>query len=362
MDGIVRIGMIGSSGWADRMYLRSLTSHPAARIVAICGRTRPPAEALAAAYGIPAVYTDAAAMFGGAALDAVVIATPDDTHCGLTLAAIDVGLHVLCDKPLALNARDADLMLQAARARGVHHLTLFTNRWFPPVRYARDLLAGGLVGKVYHAEFRQYGGYGRTQQYAWRFDPARANGVVADLGAHLFDLARWMLGPVVDVTARLGFGVARPDPEGRPMSGANDSATAILGLAGGGRAVVDVSAVGHAPGEGVRLWMSAHGSEGALEFELRWGGPRPGARMRAARVGEAALRDIETPAEYWTGMTTRDPFDAFTTQAAGPRQFIDDILSGRMRGPDFADGLAAQQIIDAAIASHAAGCRVAVAG
>jgi predicted dehydrogenase len=107
MSEKVRVGVIGTSWWADMMHLPSLKSHPGAQIAAICGRKRDRADDMARKYEIPRVFTDYREMIARANLDAVVIATPQDLHYPMTMAALDAGLHVMCEKEMALNAHQA---------------------------------------------------------------------------------------------------------------------------------------------------------------------------------------------------------------------------------------------------------------
>ncbi|HRW09960.1 MAG TPA: Gfo/Idh/MocA family oxidoreductase, partial [Caldilineaceae bacterium] len=101
MTESVRVGVIGTSWYADMMHLPTLQSHSQAEIAAICGRNREPAEVLAKKYAIPAIYSDYREMIEQGNLDAVVVATPDDLHYPMVMAALDAGLHVICEKPLA---------------------------------------------------------------------------------------------------------------------------------------------------------------------------------------------------------------------------------------------------------------------
>jgi predicted dehydrogenase len=107
MSSKVRVGIVSTSGWADFMYLPALQSHPQADITAICGRNRDSAEKMAAKYNIPKVFTDYKEMINAGGLDAVLIGAPDDLHYEMTMQSISAGLHVLCDKPLAVTAQQA---------------------------------------------------------------------------------------------------------------------------------------------------------------------------------------------------------------------------------------------------------------
>ncbi|MEL6893106.1 MAG: Gfo/Idh/MocA family oxidoreductase [Actinomycetota bacterium] len=106
----VRIGVLGTSWWADSMYLPALAAHPDVEVVGLCGRTRSTAEALAATWDVPWVSTDSDEFLDPDRLDAVVVATSNDSHEPITVAAIERGLHVLCEKPTATTLAGARRM------------------------------------------------------------------------------------------------------------------------------------------------------------------------------------------------------------------------------------------------------------
>src|SRR5262249_7888119 len=138
MKDKVRVGMIGTSYWADFM-LQWLTSHPQAVPAAVCGRNRSRAEEGAAKFGIPRVFTDYREMFAQGNLDAGIIATPDDEHYPMAMAALDAGLHVLGEKPMALDLSQARAMLAKAEAAGVKHMINYSWRFLPHFRHLRQL-------------------------------------------------------------------------------------------------------------------------------------------------------------------------------------------------------------------------------
>jgi predicted dehydrogenase len=122
MPDTVRVGVVGTSWWADLMHLPNLKSHPRAQLRAICGRSRIRAQELATKYAIPQVFTDYHDLISHGNLQALIVATPDDLHYPITMAALDAGLHVLCEKPLALTAIQARAMYEKAEAVGVKHI------------------------------------------------------------------------------------------------------------------------------------------------------------------------------------------------------------------------------------------------
>lgn len=189
MADTVRVGLVGTSAWADRIHLPGITSHPQAELAAICGRNRSRAEVMAQKYGAGSVYTNYREMIEKERLDALVVSTPDDLHYGIVMDAIEAGLHVVCEKPLALSVEDAKAMYETAEAARVKHMTFFTFRWAPHFQYVHDLVADGYVGRCYHSQFNFFDDYGLDSAYAWRFDAQRANGIAADLGSHMVDMA-----------------------------------------------------------------------------------------------------------------------------------------------------------------------------
>jgi predicted dehydrogenase len=225
--------LVGTSWWSGFAFAPALAAHPQAELAAVCGRDVERTRAFADEHGIGAVFHDPSELMAAPGLDAVVVAVPDDLHHRVALAAIDRGLHVLCEKPLAFTEAEAREMRDRAVAAGVVHMVMFTYRWMPYYRYVFELLREGFVGECHHADFRFLMAHGRNPEYAWRFDAARANGVLGDLGVHLIDLARWMVGDVRGVASRLGVVVQRPGAGGGRLEPANDSASLLLDFVGG---------------------------------------------------------------------------------------------------------------------------------
>jgi predicted dehydrogenase len=362
MPDKVRVGIAGTSWWADYMFAPSIRSHPQAELAAVCGRNRGNANEIAAKFNIPQVYTDYREMFGQGNLDAVVVATPDDTHYTITMQALKAGLHVLCEKPMASTAQQAREMYETAEAAKVRHMLFFTYRWMPYFRYARDLVEQGAIGRCYHCEFHYLGGYARGENYMWRFDQDRANGVLGDLGSHTIDLARWLVGDIDRVSAGLSVSVRRLGKDGGPINPANDSARLLVEFANGAYGVIQASAVAHTANRDQQQHIRLFGEAGTLDINVNYGGPEPWATIQAARSSEATLQTLAVPESYWGDVSRTDPFEVFTKQSAGARQFLDAILEDRPISPSFYDGYKAQQVIDAALESDRTGQAVAIAG
>lgn len=358
MNDKVRFGMIGASWYADGMHLPSLTSHPQAEVVAICSLHRQNAERMAEKYAIPEVYDDAFTMFANAPIDAVVIAAPDDQHYQLVMDALDAGLHVICEKELALTGAQAWELAEKAAAKGVHNMTFFTFRWLPHTLFLAELIQGGYVGQIYDCHISYVSGGGRDGQYKWRLDGQRGNGILGDLGSHLTDLARWYCGEITRVCAHLGQYVERP---GEPS---NDSAMLLMEAASGAQIHIHASAVAHVGQEGLQQKIAIHGEAGTLEADFffgNFGGAGELQSVRGVRKGERQFQNLPIPDHIWGEVEPGDPLGVFTKQPAGDRYFIEALLAGQPVTPSFRDGAQVQAIIDAALESQRSGRWVAVA-
>jgi predicted dehydrogenase len=359
MSQKVKVGLVGTSWFADLMHLPCLKSAPGAQVAAICGRRRERAEEMARKYEIPQVFTDSRAMIEEAGLQALVVVTPDDLHYPVTMAALDAGLHVLCEKPLAMSAEQAREMHRKAVAAGVTHLVNFTYRWVPQHRYLHDLVAEGYLGRLYQIDARVLAGYGRGTGYSWRFDGRHGLGILGDLGSHLIDLVRWIAGEITSVSSCLRAFVEHESDGGEPPAPTNDSVAMAVELTHGAVGTLAVSALAHIPEAANAQYLALYGEAGTLEARFSLSG----AELRGIRGGENEWTPMPVPARYLEGGDPNGPVmdvlrQVFTTQPASARLFIESILEDRQAEPSFADGLRVQEVIDAAITSHREGRRV----
>lgn len=347
MSDKIRVGIVGTSWWADRMHLPALVSHPRAEAVAICGRDRERAQAMATKYAIPQIYTDYRELLERAQLHALIVSVPDDLHYDVTMAALAAGVHVLCEKPLAYTLAQAQAMHAKAEAMRVKTMTYFTWRSVPHFRYIKRLMAEGFVGHVYHAQFIQCGGYARAGQYQWRFDARRANGVLGDLGSHMLDLAHWLVGDIARVSAQVATQVARADT---PQP-ANDEAALLVQFAQGAQGVIHVSAVTQQGARGQQQILRLHGDRGTLEAEYT----QTHSEIRGLRHDEQPFRTLTIPDDILQGVNPHNQYEVFTQQSQGVRAFIDAIIEDKPITPSFADGLKVQAVMAAALEAHERG-------
>jgi predicted dehydrogenase len=298
-------------------------------------------------------------------LDAIIVSTPNDTHYPISMLAMDAGLHVLCEKPLARTYARSLEMAKAAEEKGLINLVPFTYSYMPTARYLKELISDGYIGRPYHLNMRYYTGYGREGEYNWRFDLGRAGaGIVGDLGSHFMYIADWLFGSIRAVSCTLGFQVERPgiDAEGKRYTVADDSAIITLDFESGAQGVIHVTAVCYEDTSfGQTHHMEFHGSQGTLYSFTDWDTIQ---QVKGARVGEGSLRELPIPDDIW-GDARRDTVhntyrDLFRKQNYMTQQFISGIIDKTPVRPDFADGARIQRLIAAAQMSHAEGRRVTV--
>ena len=136
----VDIGMIGAGWWPNTMHMPALAACDLANVVAVCDLIPERADVLAQKYDIPYNFTDYKELLASGLCEAVVVATTNDSHYPITMDALEHGLHVLCEKPLALNYAQAPEMAATVRKKGLVTCVPFTYRYMPSMRYLKQLI------------------------------------------------------------------------------------------------------------------------------------------------------------------------------------------------------------------------------
>jgi len=355
----VRVAFLGT-GWALR------TQVPAFRMagleaVALWNRSEEKARRLAAEHGIPLGTADLGGILERPDVDLVSVTTPPHTHRELALAALEAGKHVLCEKPFALDAGEAETMVAAARARP-DRLALVDHelRFLPVFGRLRELLADGWAGELFHVEATHHSAARLDPEipFTWWSDRARGGGYWGAIGSHYTDLLRFLLGRrVTAVSAALRTLVPeRRDREGRPRPvSADDQALVTLRLAAGdgeaAPALLHLS-TGVAGAPPPRLLVA--GSRGALRYEDR--------RLLGQRLtARGAVRELEdltpepVPEQDVGAVAGRD--DDWSRGSVYLGRALREALGegdGRgltARAATFEDGLRTQRVLDAGRAS-----------
>ena len=340
------------------MYLPALADHSIGTITALCGRDLERAKSVATSWHVPHVFDDWAAMLESGEVDAVIIATPNETHYEITMAALDRGLPVLCEKPLGMTVAEAHEMAAAALRGNAITMVPFTYRFMPTNQFIKQLIVDGYVGQPYHLNMRYFAGYARDGAYAWRFDEAKAGtGVLGDLGSHWLDMARWFLGEVTAISAhRDSFVPREPRPDGSTYTQVEDSAVILARFESGASATLQVSAVCW---EGTPFGqiheLDLHGSGGTLHALNDWDTIQEVRGLRAGESGPA--HPLPIPDEAWRGAPRDHVHDTyryiFRHTEAMTRQWVTAIADGHQIEPDFAVGTRVQELVAAAITSAA---------
>jgi predicted dehydrogenase len=348
MHNTIRIGIIGT-GFGQSAMVPGLRRVAGAELAAICSARRERAEAAAKAHGIPLAFDDYRAMLAEANLDLVCIATPVATHAPMTLAALEAGCHVLCEKPMAMDVREATAMLQAAEAAGRVHMIDHELRFNPTRTRIAELIATGYLGRIYYANICNVSGMrgDPSRPWDWWSDRSRGGGALGANGSHQVDLLRWWLGEITSVSGQLNtFVQQRPDPaEGGVLRtvDSDDQFSFSARFAGGAQAHVFVSYVAH---HGGANQVEIHGERGSLVLDQA---DRLWAKLLGGEVEELTVPD---PLEGAPGVPNGVWARSFVHLA---EELVTALREQRApaRGATFRDGLRCQQVLDAIRQSHA---------
>ena len=175
------------------------------KLVAIAGRNKAATSEAARRYGYQKTYQDWREMIADPDVHILDNGGPNGMHAEPCIAAAEAGKHIICEKPLARNAREAKQMLDAVNKAGVKHSCAFNYRFVPAVRLVRDLIDQGRLGKIFHFRARYLQEWITDPSFPsiWRLRKAEAgSGALGDLGAHIIDLARYLIGEPASLNAR----------------------------------------------------------------------------------------------------------------------------------------------------------------
>jgi predicted dehydrogenase len=351
----VRIAIIGAGLVSDYHHVPGIRLDPRAKLVAVCDGDTALLEKRRRDWGVERVTTDADEVFADPDVDAVIIATPNFTHRPLAVAAARAGKHVMCEKPLGLNAAEVREMLDAARAARVVHMTAFTYRFAPSMRYLKRLVTSGALGEPRHFRSQRFLDLPETS-WGWRQYRDKAGaGDLFDMTIHRIDFAQDLLGPL----ARVCGAVARFAPRTRtadgkpcPPSDVDDWSSLIGEFRSGAVGVWEGTTL--AKGYGLsgfgHEWAEVNGSEASAVYRLH--DPN---HILLGKTGQD-LAPVPVPVELLK--PARSPRDPSQGQPATVFRYdlvwelVSAIVEGRDAVPSFADGLNAQVVADAVLESH----------
>jgi len=351
----VRLAVIGAGAVSDYHHVPGIRLDPRARLVAACDADPKLLDKRRGEWGIERLSTDYRDICADPNIDGVLIATPNFTHKAIAIAAAEAGKHIMCEKPLGLNAGEVGEMLSAAEAAGVVHMTAFTYRFAPAMRYLKHLVERGALGEPRHFRSQRFLDLPETS-WGWRqYQDKAGAGDLFDMTIHRIDFAQDMLGPiarVVGAVARFAPRTTTPDGKSCPPSDVDDWSAFLGEFAGGAVGVWEGTtlAKGYERGGFGHEWAEINGAEGSAVYRLH----EPNVILRGSTGHD--LQPVDVPAEFLK------PADSPRDPAEGPPatvfrydlvwEFVSAIVERRPAVPSFADGLRAQQVADAVLASY----------
>ena len=195
---VIRVGSVGVGAIWGGVHEPGIAKSPDLTLVAICDIDEKKLEAVGEKYGIPPQYrfTDYRDLVNCDIVDAVDICTSNDAHFKVAMAAVEAGKPFNLEKPITLTAEEADILAKAAQEKNVKNMVCFSYRFKAAARYAKDLIAQGKIGRVYHVNMQYFQAWGLPRAncpLVWRYVKSRTGtGALGDLGSHALDLVRFV--------------------------------------------------------------------------------------------------------------------------------------------------------------------------
>ncbi len=350
MDDI-RVGVIGV-GWAGRQHLAAYDALAGVRVGALAGLEEPARSALAAKHGVEhevARWQDLLELDG---LDAVSVAVPTFLHAPIAIAALERGLHVLSEKPIARNEAEARSMVQAARQANRVLDVGFNHRQRGDIQELKEVIDAGRLGRPYYAKAWWLRRSGIPGEGTWFTTSEFAGGgPLVDIGVHVLDYSLFLLGnPAVtavsastyDLLATAGFGFNRESSKtsiaGSTGFDVEDLATVFARLEDGGTLLVEASWAAHRT-EGDAFGITLFGTQGGAELIVEDYAPSGSLRVFTDDDGAAVETRLTAP------------------PGAGHRavveQFLAKVRSGRWQEHDGTAAIELARIVDACYRSAA---------
>lgn len=345
----LRIALIGCGGITLQNHLPGLAMCPGVQVVALCDTDNACLERARQQTGIQICAADYQSIVSRDDVDAVIVATPNVTHRAISLAAIHAGKHVLCEKPLAMSAADAAEMAAVADQVGVRHMTAFTYRFVPAMRYLSHLVRQGDLGQPYHYRSCRLQDWG-SRPLGWRqVKKLAGTGELGDMLSHRIDFAHLLVGPMRRLVANVKQIV---DVRGGAPSDLEDWVAILAEFQGGATGVLESSKLASGRNESWRSldYVEINGSERSFVFTTgEWN------KLQTGKAGGPGLETITIPREFWRwpgsprDPAAGDPLVTFRYDQAW--EFVSAIREQRSCVPSFHDGARAQAVMDAAVRS-----------
>jgi len=368
----INVGMVGY-GFMGRAhsnaFKKAASFFPLDREVvlkAICARDAAKAQAFAANWGYESYETDWRKLIAREDIDLIDIASPNDTHRDIALAAAEAGKMVMCEKPLGRNPQESEEMVAAVENAGVANMVWYNYRRIPAVVLAKQLVEEGRLGKIFHyrAKFLQdwtisadlpQGGAG-----LWRLDASVAgSGVTGDLLAHCIDTAMWLNGPIDSVTAATETFIKerKHSLTGNVEKVGIDDASLFLARFSNG-SLATFEATRYARGHKALYTLEMNGERASFFWDLhdlhrlQYFDHRDEGQLRGWKSIHVSDGEHPYMKNWWVPGLQIGYEHSFAHQVA---DFFQGLEKGNVPGPSFRDGLATDYVCDAVLRSAQSG-------
>jgi len=345
------MGRAHSNAWRQAPHFFDLPAD--LRMAAICGRDPADTRRAANALGWQKAVYDWRAITADPDIDIIDICTPNDSHAEIAIVAARAGKSILCEKPLARTAGEARRMVDAVKGSRVPNMVCFNYRRVPAIALAKQMIAAGEIGdRIYHfrARYAQDWIVDENFPMVWRLQSRVAgSGALGDIGAHIIDLARFLVGEIGTVSAVNETFVKRRLTKNRSYARVDvDDAVSVVGKFKNG-AMLNLEATRFAPGRKNQLSFEINGSRGSLAFDLE-------------KMNQLQFYDVMDPAHMrgFRDIILTEPSHPYIKNWWPPghiigyehsfihtiADFVNGIVARTSIQPDFADGLKTQRIVD----------------
>jgi len=351
---LVRIALIGVGAVAAFHHIPGIRIDPRVALVAICDENAQLLEQREKEWGPLKATRNYMDIVNDKSIDAVVIATPNNLHLPITLACIKAGKHVMLEKPIGLNEKEAVLIAAEAEKAGIVHMTAFTYRFAPSMRFLRKLISDGKLGEIRHFRSQRFLDWPETS-WSWRqYKKTAGAGNLYDMMIHRIDFSMYLLGPIKTVSGSVKQFVPRyktPSGDTCPLSEVDDWSALIVDFENGATGVFEGSTLmkGHYNNGFGFEWAEVNGSLASAVYQLE-----DPYNVLFGTHGKS-LEKIPVPPEYLViEGSPRIPDKGKPSEVFRYDQmyeFISAITEKRAARPSFIDGARAQVVADAALKS-----------
>jgi len=282
MTGVFRIGLLGASKIAPTAVIAPAREDPGFEVAAVAARDPARGAAYAKEHDIPAVADDYAALLARNDIDVIYNALPPAAHAAWTLAALEAGKAVLCEKPFARDAGEARVMVEAAARRGLTLIEAFHYRFHAVMRQAEAIVADSRLGRLHRAGAEFQVAIARMPtELRWRAD--QGGGALMDLGCYPLHALRTLIGGEPAIASA----------EARFVDGVDAALRAALVFPGGVEASIACSMTPERPA----AWLRLEGARGSLDI-VNFLAPQLGCRFTTTIDGETLAHPTDGPSTY----------------------------------------------------------------